>query len=223
MKRVLAIASLVTLTACGTTNNYLANKTKTIEYYRIFDIKTSASKQSVIAAASDGLGRNVNNAQEVTPIPKSGTAPDTPGRFSVSNPFADSPLPKLPFAALMGGAGSLGMQVATCDGANWTAKAERSVPGSDRLNLSVCLFPYKEGYHLDMYAVFTKKEGGIFQVSRDLAHAMVGTPEEWTEKTFLDVVRSINPKIQAQVTLLEEQPEVGGTPWLDPIDAPVRK
>jgi hypothetical protein len=218
MKRFAIVAATITLTACGTTNNYLAEKTKTIEYYRIFDIKTTASKQAVIKAASDGLGRNVNNAQEATPIPRSATLPDTPGRFALVNPFEGSKL-----AMLAGSVGSLGMQMATCEGAAWTAKAVREIAGSDKLNLTVCLFPYKEGYHLDMYAVFVKKEGGLFQVSRDLAGAMVGSPEEWTEKTFLDVARNVNAKLDAKVSLLEAQPEIAGTPWADPIDAPTKK
>ena len=173
---------------------------------------------SVIKAASDRLGRNVNNAQEASPIPKSATLPDTPGRFAVVNPFEGSK-----FAMLAGGAGSLGFQMATCDGAAWSAKAVRDVAGSNKLNLTACLFQYKDGYHVDMYAVFVKNEGGLYQISRDLAHAMVGTPEEWTEKTFLDVVRSVHAKVDAKVTLLEAQPEVSGTPWLDPIDAPTKK
>jgi hypothetical protein len=51
-----------------------------------------------------------------------------------------------------------------------------------------------------------------------MASAMVGTPEEWTEKTLLDVVRQIKLSTNADVALLEAQPELGGTPWLDPAD-----
>ena len=87
--------------------------------------------------------------------------------------------------------------------------------GSNHLKLTACLFQYKEGYHLDLYAVFTKKEGGLLQISRDMANAMVGTPEEWTEKTFLDIVRSIRTSTGADITLLEAQPELSGAPWLD--------
>jgi hypothetical protein len=222
MKR---LATVVTITVtlgiagCGTTNNYLAQKQQTVEYYRIFDIKTSANRQTVAKAASNGIGRNVNNAQEATPIPTSGEIPDKPGRFKLVNPFEGSKL-----AALAGGAGSLGFRMATCEGAVWTAKAERRVSGSNNLNLNACLFQYKDGYHLNLYAVFTKQEGGLFQISRDMAYAMVGTPEEWTEKTFLDIVRSIRANTGAEITLLEAQPELSGTPWLDSMDSiPQRK
>jgi hypothetical protein len=208
----LFISSLLAmaLTGCGTTNNYLAAKTKTVEYYRIFDIKTSASRQNVAKASSDGIGRNVSNANEVMPIPSSGEVPEKAGRFKIVNPFEGTQM-----AAFAGGAGSLGFRVATCNGASWTAKAERRVGGSNNLNLTACLFQYKDGYHLDLYAVFTKQEGGLMQVSRDMANAMVGTPEEWTEKTFLDIVRSIRTNTGAEISLLEAQPEVSGTPWLD--------
>ncbi|MFQ6758111.1 hypothetical protein MWR57_05800 [Desulfovibrionaceae bacterium CB1MN] len=204
------------LTGCGATSNYLAQKTKTVEYYRIFDIKTSASRQVVSKAASDGIGRNAGNAQEATPIPASGEIPEKPSRFKLVNPLEGSKLALL----AGGGGGSLGFRMATCEGASWTAQAQRNVAGSNSLNLTACLFQYKEGYHLDLYAVFTKQEGGLNQISRDMAFAIVGTPEEWTEKTFLDIVRSIHAKTGAEVTLVEAQPEIAGTPWLDSIDSP---
>lgn len=210
---MIAFASVFALTGCGTMNNYLAEKTETVEYYRIFDIKTDAPRASVAKAASNGIGRNVNNAQEATPIPASGEIPDQPGRFKLINPLEGSKL-----AALAGGAGSLGIRIATCDGASWTAKAQRTISGSNNLNLTACLFQYKSGYHLDLYAVFVKRKGGLMQISRDMANAMVGTPEEWTEKTFLDIVRSIRSRTGAEVSLLEAQPELSGTPWLDSFD-----
>lgn len=210
---VLAATAAVAISGCGTTNNYLAEKRQTVEYYRIFDIKTTATRQVVAKAASNGIGRNTNSAQEATPIPSSGELPATPGRFKLVNPFQGSAL-----AALAGGAGSLGLRMATCDGASWTARAERNITGSNNLNLTACLFQYKGGYHLDLYAVFTKQEGGLLQISRDVANAMVGTPEQWTEKTFLDIVRSVRADTGAEITLLEAQPEITGTPWLDSVD-----
>lgn len=216
MKHVFLVSALLclSLVGCGTANNYLAEKNQTVEYYRIFDLKTTASRQAVAKAASNGLGRNVNNAQEATPIPNSPEIPSQPGRFQLVNPFAGTK-----FAMMAGGAGSVGMRIATCEGAVWTAKAQRKVAGSNDLNLTTCLFQYKGGYHLNFYAVFTKQEGGLMQLSRDMANSMVGTPEEWTEKTFLDVVRSIKASTGADIVLLEAQPELSGTPWLDKVDA----
>jgi hypothetical protein len=216
VKHVFLVSALLclSLVGCGTANNYLAEKNQTVEYYRIFDLKTTASRQAVAKAASNGLGRNVNNAQEATPIPNSPEIPSQPGRFQLVNPFAGTK-----FAMMAGGAGSVGMRIATCEGAVWTAKAQRKVAGSNDLNLTTCLFQYKGGYHLNFYAVFTKQEGGLMQLSRDMANSMVGTPEEWTEKTFLDVVRSIKASTGADIVLLEAQPELSGTPWLDKVDA----
>src|ERR1019366_5917697 len=86
------------IAGCGTSNNYLATKSQTVEYYRIFDIKTGANRMAVAKAASNGIGRNATNAQEATPIPSSGEIPALPGRFKIFNPFAGSN-----FAALAGG------------------------------------------------------------------------------------------------------------------------
>ena len=199
------------ISGCGTINNALVEKTKTVEYYRIFDIKTDAGRQNVADAASDGLGENVNDAQEARPIPSFSEAPETPGRFKLKNPFEGTKMS--PFASQCGG--SLGFKMAICDGAIWSAKASREVAGSDNLNLTACLFQYKEGYHLDLYATFTKQEGGVMELSRSMAQAMVGTPEQWTEKTFLDIVRNIREKTGAKIFFLEGYPKIQGTPWLD--------
>lgn len=113
--------------------------------------------------------------------------------------------------------------MATCDGAVWTATAKREVSGSNALNLYACLWQYKAGYHLDLYAVFTKQTGGLMQLSREMANAMVGTPEEWTEKTFQDIVRQIHSETGAEIALREAQPEVAETPWLDSGEAVAAK
>ncbi|MDA8171749.1 MAG: hypothetical protein M0Z48_07995 [Nitrospiraceae bacterium] len=209
--RILACLSLIFLLAgCGTVNNALSEKTKRIEYYRIYDVKTSADKDQIIHAASKGLGENVNNANESTPIPDFTEPPAKPGRFKLINPFGNT------------GMGSLlaanGIKLCSCDGAVWIAKANRNTKNSSDLNLTVCLFQYKGGYQVDEYAVFSKEEGGLMQLGRSLANAMVGTPEEWTEKTLLDVVRNISRETHADISFVEGYPKISGTPWLDSQD-----
>lgn len=210
MKIILIPAMALLFTGCGTLNNALAQKTKNVEYYRIFDIKTNADRYVIGDSASNGLGRNVNNATEARPIPSTTEIPQKAGRFTLNDPFEGTK-----FGALMGGGGSLGFKIATCKDAVWTANATREIGGDSNLRLTACLFPYKDGYHLDLYATFSKQEGGLMQISRSMAHAMVGTPEEWTEKTFLDIVRQIRKDTGAEVALVEGYPKIQGTPWLD--------
>ena len=211
MKKLVLIVglALLGLTGCGVVNNALVEKHKTVEYYRIFDIRTQADRQSVVDAASNGLGKNVNDAKEASPI-FTDELPDKPLRFKLVNPFQGSAL-----GAFAAAGGNIGFKLATCDGAVWTANATRTVAGSNQLRLTACLFPYKDGYNLDLYATFEKVEGGVWQLSRSMASAMVGTPEEWTEKTFLDIVRNVHDVTKAEITYVEGYPKVTGTPWLD--------
>jgi hypothetical protein len=50
---------------------------------------------------------------------------------------------------------------------------------------------------------------------RQLTGVVFGTPEKWTEKTMLDVVRAIQARTASQVVLVDSKPEMVGTPWLD--------
>jgi hypothetical protein len=88
------------------------------------------------------------------------------------------------------------------------------------MNIVACLFPYKNGYHLDMYAVFTKKEGGWLEWPRKMTGRFMGTPEKWTDQTMVDVVRSIRDNTGAQVAVVEAKPALLGTPWLESAPAP---
>lgn len=213
MKKMMVVCfGLLMLTGCAGFNNSMAEKTKATEYYRIFDIKTDAKRQIVAKAASEGLGANTSDINENMSIPNFTTPPEQPGRFKLVDPFQGMKMGPL---AMMAGGGNRSMKVATCEDAVWTANAKKTIKGSSDLTLTACLFQYQDGYHLDMYASFVKQEGGFLQVSRAMAAAMVGTPEEWTEKTFLDVVRAVQRKTAGEITFLEGYPEIEGTPWLD--------
>jgi hypothetical protein len=109
----------------------------------------------------------------------------------------------------------------TCEGAAWTANAAPHVRGSDNMNMVACLFPYKDGYHLDMYAIFTKPEGGWLSWPRQVGGMMMGTPEKFTENTMLDIVRAIRTSTRGQVSLLEAKPNLPGTPWLEGGEVPL--
>jgi hypothetical protein len=209
---VLGIA-VIGLNGCASSNQALAKRTTTVEYLRVFDLVTDASASTIGKAAADGLARNVNRVNSSsTPQPR-GELPEKPATLQIGNPLAGSKI-----AALMAASGqAAGLRVASCEGAVWTGNANRTIRGTSDLRLTVCVFPYKGGYHLDMHGIFVKEEGGVFQISRDAAAAMIGTPEEWTEKTFMDVVRNIKASIKTDIKLVEAQPDVIGTPWLEPL------
>lgn len=210
-KLTIAIITTLLLTSCGSLNNALLEKHETVEYYRIFNIKTDAERNNVIKAASRGLAKNTNKARETRPIPKSGTLPNKPGRFRLTEPFKGTNIGGI--YSLAGGS-NVSLKIAECDDAIWIAKAERD-SGSSTLNLTACLFQYKQGYHLDLYATFNKTSGGIKEVTRQVVYKAVGTPEQWVEKTFLDIVKQIRSETGATFQYLEGYPEPESTPWLD--------
>lgn len=189
-----------TLAGCGTSaGDMFAAQDRTVEYVRVFDIKTDAPAPAVVRAASDGIGRNVNSATLATPEPAPDTAQlqDQPGRFKLT---------EVPGAA----------RGPNCEGASWSARARPDVHGSDDMQVVACLYPYKSGYHLNMYAAFSKKEGGWLAWPRHATGMVMGTPEKYVEKTMLDIVRTIRQSTNAQVALVEAKPDVAGAPWLDP-------
>jgi hypothetical protein len=196
---MMAVGVAVALAGCSTGDgNMFASKEKTVEYYRVFDIKTAAAAPEVVKAATNGINRNVSNATLATPA--GAEVQDQPGHFKMTEGGA-------PGTAMARGP--------SCEGASWTAKATPKVTGGDNMNVIACLFPYKNGYHLDMYAVFTKHEGGWLEWPRRITGKVMGTPEKWTENTMSDVVRAIRETTGAEVALVEAKPDMAGTPWME--------
>jgi hypothetical protein len=199
----LAAGVTVALAGCSTDGggNPLASRSTTVEYYRVFDIKTDVPAPAVAKAATDGINRNVKDA--VVAAAPEVEATELPGHFKIADPGSAPP-------------GAPVAKGPSCDGAAWTAKATPRVRGTEDMNLVACLFPYKSGYHLDMYAVFTKPEGGLMQWPRRLGGMFLGTPEKFTESTMMDVVRAIREGTGAKVALVEAKPNLAGTPWMEP-------
>ncbi|MCW2406948.1 hypothetical protein M2336_003632 [Sphingobium sp. B1D7B] len=181
------------------------------ELYHIFDFKTDAKRAPMIKALQDGLNPNISNSDTTTPLVM-GPPPEKPGRFRLVNPFEN-----IPFAGMVSSAQMASVKQARCDGAVWISSAVRKVRGSQQLMMTMCLFPYVEGYQLNVYAVDIKEQGGGLsaRLGRALGQAVVGKPDDWTNKTILDVVRRVRTDTGATVTYVEGQPEFVGTPWED--------
>jgi len=208
---LLILLTMTMLAGCGTSTDRFAARDTTTEYYRVFDIRTDAIPAVVAQAATDGLNRNVKDAVVATPPGLEAT--ELPGHFHMADPTSA--------ATGSAGSGGSGGGNPTCEGAAWTAKAAPRVRGGDNMTIVACLFPYRGGYHLDMYAVFTKPEGGWLAWPRRVGGAILGTPEKFTENTMLDIVRAIRATTKAQVALVEAKPNLPGTPWLEGGEAPL--
>jgi hypothetical protein len=218
---VSAAVVLATLSGCATVNNATVEKQKSIELYRVFDIKTDANRYVVSEAASNGLGANVSSANEQNPIVM-GDTPEKPGRFTPVNgakSLGGNAGAMMNFALSMNSSMSNMLKTASCEGAVWTATAQKNATNAFNMSFNLCLWEYKDGYALDVYANYTKKEGGGFLgvdgLARNAAYAISGTPEEWAEKTVLDVVRKIKKEANGEIKLVEGYPEMNSAPWQD--------
>lgn len=215
MKKTLATClAAATLTGCGSLNSMLAERHETMEMYHVLDVKTQASPDTMIRATADGLAQNTGSIFQNRPLQVGAKIPATPGRFElvdVGQALGGTGLGAILAATRQGAP----MRAAKCDGAIWTARAVREVTGSDALTLHTCIYRYRDGYQLNVYGVFQKASGGITHVARSAAQAVVGTPEEWTNKTLVDTIRSIEARTGARVHYVEGQPEIGDLPRLD--------
>jgi hypothetical protein len=182
------------------------------ELYHIFDFKTTATRTAMAKALQDGLNPNVSNSNTVTPLVM-GAPPEKPGRFELYNPLENSP-----FGAFVSTQQMATLKQARCNGAVWISSALRKVRGSQQLMITMCLFPYAQGYHLNVYAIDIQEKGGGLsaRLGRALGNAIVGDSGNWTNKTILDVVRSVRKTTGAQIQYVEGQPEFTGEPWMDP-------
>lgn len=199
------IASTVTVPSVASAQD----SSRISELYHIFDIKTSAKRGDMARILQDGLNRNVSKSDTIQPIVM-GERPETPGRFTLDNPIKN-----LGIAALLPAAQLAAVKKVDCEGAVWISSAVRRVRGSQTLMITLCLFPYIEGYHLDVYAVDIKEKGGGLsaRLGRAIGQAIVGDSDHWTNKTIIDVVRHVRKRTSATITYIEGQPEFTGTPW----------
>jgi len=218
---IIAAVAVATLSGCASVKNASTEKQKSIELYRVFDIQTKADRYQVADAASDGLGANVSSANEQSPIVM-GEKPDKPGRFKPSNLGAGIPNQvggMMQLAMQMNSSFTNRLKTAECEGAVWTATAQRNVENAFDMSFNLCLWEYQGGYALDVYANYTKKEGGGFLgmdgLVRKAAYAISGTPEAWAEKTVLDVVREIKTRNGGEVKYVEGYPALETTPRQD--------
>ena len=212
------VASAVVLSGCGQLNSALNERVETHEYLRIFDIKTTASADQVGKALAEGMAMNLSNPKIERPLVIA-QVPEKPGRFELDDSLRQSNMARM--MQLYGGS-STQMRLLVCKDSPWKAVGTRTSSGDWDGRVQVCLFPYKGGYHVDMYGYLSVNKGGFKELVRGSIYSVMGDPLSWMEKSLLDTVRNVRSTLKAEVTLVEARPEIKGTPWLlDPgVDVP---
>ncbi len=216
------IASAAVLSGCGSVNSMLNETTQTHEFYRIYDVKTTADVDDLGDALEAGMKYNLTNPQIQKPIVMT-PVPKEPGRFTTDDSMANTNLGRLMKSY---GGTAMGLKTMVCKDSPWEGRGARS-SGSGDWNgaVNVCVFPYKGGYHVDMYGYLTVKQGGLKEVVRSGVYSVMGDPLQWIEKAMLDTIREARTKLNAEVSLVEARPKLYGTPWLmDPgADVPTKE
>ena len=215
------IASAAVLSGCGSVNSMLNETTQTHEFFRIYDVKTSADVDDLGDALEAGMKYNLNNPQIHRPFVMA-PVPKEPGRFTTDDTMTNTNLGRLMKTY---GQTDLGLKTMVCKDSPWQARGTRFSSGDWNGVVNVCVFPYQGGYHVDMYGFLTVKQGGIKEVVRSGVYSVMGEPLQWIEKAMLDTIREARAKLDAEVSLVEARPKLYGTPWLmDPgADVPTKE
>ena len=88
--KAISVASIAGALAMTPIAAVAQDSSRTTELYHIFDFKTAVKRGEMIKVLQDGINPNISKSNTVTPIVM-GPAPETPGRFTLVNPFENSP------------------------------------------------------------------------------------------------------------------------------------
>lgn len=199
-KSCVVLATAVICAGCGS----VTPTHETITGYAIYDIKASGmvSPATVAGAVTEGLKEGTSGIQITQNIPPY-PVPDQPGRFTLVNPLANSNL-----GALMG-AKAASMTVPSCNGAFVIGNAQNSSMRDYGENTAfyICLWQYKEGYHLDFYTRFDRQSGGVNSqvLAATLMRPLTGDSSQFIPRTINNVLAAVQKRGMTP-TLVESYP-----------------
>lgn len=195
-----AVLSLGLLTGCAA----MTPTTEREESYAIYHVTpdNGTSAGDIGEAIKTGLQRHMSEVRINTNIPPS-PLPESPARFTLNDPFKNSNLGAL--AAASGAS----LRMPACDEAIMTANAnDRSMQQyGENTTFFLCLQPYTEGYHIDIYTAFSKQSGSFSAATlgATLARSVMGDSSQFLPRTINEVISEVE-KTGAEVSLVEAYP-----------------
>ena len=198
LKKTFLASSLLLLAGCSSTTPTVESTTT----YWIYDIKASQSLADVETAVKEAVQTQMTSVSISRNLPPA-TVPDQPGKFQMSNALGNSNLGQL--LAYNGAS----IEMPTCDGAIMIGSSQHNGMASagEQSQVNICLWQYKDGYHLDIISKFTKTSGGFDarSLAKNLVESVMGDGSQFIPTRVNNIVNKLNAA-GMQVSLVEKYP-----------------
>ncbi|MBL4623528.1 MAG: hypothetical protein JKY42_00030 [Flavobacteriales bacterium] len=171
------------------------------EGYRVYDVRGTQNHSEIVANLKSTMQKNADKVRFTNDIPPY-PLPEKAGRFTLTNPFGKSGM-----GALLAAQGH-SVKIPQCADSVFSATSNDSFRGAENTTFFVCLIPYTEGYHMDVYYTYTKVSGGFSPeaLGRSLAQQMVGDSSQFIPRIIAALETSVQTS-GAEIKLLDSYPQ----------------
>lgn len=158
--------------------------TQTLTKYEISNIDYDTASQILVDTMKVQVSRANVQRNLVT-----GVLPTEPGGIEIVNPLEGSPL-----AGMASMAGQV-LAIPSCPQAPLSITAINSSyqKYGENTNYAACLWPYEGGLHMEIFASFTIRSGGLSaaEIGRGLARSAMGDSSQFIERTRSEVMAAL--------------------------------
>lgn len=193
MHRVIAIWAITMLAGCS---SMTPTKQKEASFV-IFDVQsTSINRSQLLDAVTQAVQKHQSKLQISRDI-QTGALPDTPQRFVLKDPFANSSI-----GAMMAASGQ-SMKTPVCENPILTLASGNSSASGDT-TFFLCVVPYKAGYSINIYSTFSSTSGGfsVNALSSALAKSIAGDSSQFIPRA-MNEVRTAAESVGGKVSIID--------------------
>lgn len=196
MYRFIALVILASLAGCASTRPTYQTESS----YVIFDVQpVTIDRTQFLDSITRAVQKHSSQVRVTREIPPA-ELPEKPGRFVLKEPFANSNM-----GALLAASGQ-SMKVPVCDGSLMTIASNDSSMSQygENTTFFLCVLPYKAGYHIDIYASFSRASGGLSAAALGsaLARSVVGDSSQFIPRA-MNEVRIASESVGGKVTIVD--------------------